>query len=171
MPPSLGGSASAPVLPSERPPSVGAALTGAASSCELGAWSLTGVPEQAGGVDGELLPPPKPPQDRSYADSAAATGSGDQGDGCAAGAVPRTFALQAPLMGGREELPGKSWFAMSGKSGFLLSQRQGAPTLGCGAPSRVRQSVDVVRREMEVQGALQRRRRGQHLQQLDLIRE
>ena len=209
VPPGLGGSASAPVLPSELPLSEGDALAGAASSSDLPAWSLTSVPEQeggaGGGAGGGALPPSRPesPQDPRYSGAGivelvadgyvlslqelaelrqlAARGGGplrqrtrgkDGGRNARRpNTEPRTFALQATLMGGREEVPGKSWFPVPGKGTFLLSQRSGAPSLGGGAPSRVRQSVDVLRREMEVQGASTRREKTQNLQRLDLIRE
>ena len=207
--PGLGTSASAPVLPSELPPLEGAAPAGAASSCDLHAWSLTGVPEQAGGAGGGALPPGaaaalEPPQEPGYAVSAleivelvadgyvlglqelaelrqlATRGGGplrqrtrgrDGGRAQTSAAEPRTFALQAALMGGREEIPGKSWFAVPGKGTFLLSQVNGAPSLGGGAPSRGRLAVDVLRREVEVQGASRRAVHRQSLQRLDLIRD
>ena len=208
--PRLGASASAPVLLSELPPSEGAAPAGAASSCDLHAWSLTGVPEQAGGVGAGVLPRgaaalEPPPQNPAYASNGAeivdlvadgyvlslqeqaelrqlaARGGGplrqrtrgkDGGRApSAAEYEPRTFALQAALMGGREEIPGKSWFAVPGKGTFLLSQVNGAPSLGGGAPSRGRRAVDVLRREVEAKGASRRAVHRQSLQRLDLIRD
>ena len=208
--PSLGASASAPVLPSELPAAEGAAPAGAASSCDLHTWSLTGVSEQAAGAGACVLPrgaaalePPAPAQDGAYASRGAAIVGrvadgyvlslqeqaelrelaargggpprqrtrGKDGSRAPSAVEPRTFALQAALLGGKEEIPGKSWFAVPGKGTFLLSQVNGAPSLGGGAPSRGRRAVDVLRREVEAQAAQARALHRQSLQKLDLIRD
>ena len=208
--PSLGASASAPVLPSELPAAEGAAPAGGASSCDLHTWSLTGVSEQAAGAGACVLPPgaaalepPAPAQDPAYASRGAAIVGrvadgyvlslqeqaelrelaargggpprqrtrGKDGSRAPSAVEPRTFALQAALLGGKEEIPGKSWFAVPGKGTFLLSQVNGAPSLGGGAPSRGRRAVDVRRREVEAQAAQARALHRQSLQKLDLIRD